>query len=401
MNNHSAPDERRHLEEALIEGLVWGKGMNDFLHRFLQAIAGAFSITHAALYSFHQASSTFEVMYFLGYHGKSRSDLRKRLHRMNMERAIQQREPYWSDDTHRHLLVPLYFQDTLEAVLILESANNPLQLDAIHLSVCQVLAPFLGLFLSSSRMPRGRHSDLVTVSDLERAREVQMSYLPSEHPVTDRYEIYGYNQSSALVGGDYFDYFRQREKTIQCVIADACGHGMAAALIMSAFRAFLHSEVFRLEDLSSLYTDLNAQIYSGRELIQYLTTVFFEYLEETQEIRYLNAGHFEPLLVHSDGTSSHLPGGGPPLGMFQHSTYEPTTAGVRQGDILVLFTDGLVELRNARDDFFGVEGILQAVADRRQMPLRDMAKGVLAAAASFSHKAEPDDDLTLFLMRFR
>jgi phosphoserine phosphatase RsbU/P len=401
MTTHSVSDGRRTIEEALLEGLVRGKGMNDFLHRFLQVIAGAFSTTHAALYSFHQASATFEVMYFLGYHGKSRSDLKRRLHRMDMKQAIEQREPYWSDDTHKHLLVPLYFQDSLEAVLILESTHTPLQLDAAHLSVCQLVARFLGLFLSSNRLPQGKHSNLVTVSDLERAREVQMSYLPSEHPVTDRYEVYAYNQSSALVGGDYFDYFRQREKAIQCVIADACGHGMSAALIMSAFRAFLHSDVFRLEDLSSLYTDLNHQMYSGGQLIQYLTTVFFEYLEDAKEIRYLNAGHFEPLVVHADGTSSQLPGGGPPLGMFQDSSYEPASAGVRQGDILVLFTDGLVELKNAKDEFFGVEGILQAVAHHRTLPLPELAKGVLAAGTSFSHKAEHDDDLTLFLMRFR
>jgi len=391
----------RSLEAALIDGLVLGNGMNDFLHRFLQTVAGAFSVTHAALYGFDQESATFEVLYFLGYHGRSRSDLRRRMHGMDMQRSLRQREPYHGDEAHRHLLIPLYFQDTLEALLILESAGGPLPLDAAHLAACRVVARFLGLFLSSNRLPLHKRSDAIAVSDLERAREIQMSYLPSEHPVTDRYEIFGYNHSSALVGGDYFDYFRQREKSIQCVIADACGHGMAAALIMSTFRGLLHAEVLQSGDPGSLYTSLNHQLYSGKELIQYLTTVFFEYLEESGEIRYSNAGHFDPLVVHPNGDSSHLPGGGPPLGMFQNSAYEPTTARVQPGDILVLFTDGLVELRNTKDEFFGVEGILQAVIERRQLPLREMAKGVLARAAQFNHKAEPDDDLTLFLMRFR
>ena len=391
----------RGLEIALIESLLHGHVMNDFLRRFLQVISSAFSVEHAALFDYDEISKTFDLLYFHGYHDRARSGLRERLHRMDMKPALEQREPYWSDDSHLHLLIPLYFQKTLEAVLLLESGSPPLHLDATRLSSCRLVSRFLGLFMSSNRLPVNQRPELTSLSDLERAREIQLSYLPSEHPTTDRYEIFGYNQSSALVGGDYFDYFRQKENSIQCVIADACGHGMAAALIMSSFRGSLHSEVLRVHQLSSLYTGLNQQLYSSGELVQYLTSVFFEYREEEEEIRYLNAGHFEPLIVHPNGALEQLPGGGPPLGMFRDSAYEASAVRVQAGDILVLFTDGLTELTNAKEEFLGVEGIQRAVVELRHLPLRELAKGVLNKAAQFSHKAQPDDDLTLFLMRFR
>jgi phosphoserine phosphatase RsbU/P len=284
---------------------------------------------------------------------------------------------------------------------VLEQSDHPLELDETGVSACRVVSRFLGLFMSSSRLPVNRKPTHMTSTELERARQVLLSYLPAKCPVSDRYEIYGYNQSSALVGGDYFDFFCRRENSVQCVVADACGHGMAAALVMSAFRGMLHAEVAKAGEFYNLFTRLNLQLYCGGDLLQYLTSIFFDYSEERGEIRYLNAGHFDPLLVHSDGSSRWLEGGGPPLGMFQTSTYTVSSAPAKRGDLLVLFTDGLVDLRNAAEEFFGLDGILQAVLDCRHLPLSDLAKDVLACAARFSHDPQPEDDLTLFLMRFR
>lgn len=239
------------------------------------------------------------------------------------------------------------------------------------------------------------------MTDLERAREVQLSYLPAEYTVTDRYEIFGYNQSSALVGGDYFDYFSQHKGSIQCVVADACGHGMAAAIIMSTFRGLLHAEVQRLDELATLFTRLNQQLYAAQARLQYLTAVFLNYREEPGELEYLNAGHFDPLVLRAGGTSSWLPGGGPPLGMFRDSNYEVMSCRVQPGDLLVLFTDGLVELRNTADEFFGAERVLETALSMRTLPLRDLAREVFASAAGFSSSPQPEDDLTLFLMRLR
>jgi sigma-B regulation protein RsbU (phosphoserine phosphatase) len=170
---------------------------------------------------------------------------------------------------------------------------------------------------------------------------------------------------------------------------------------MSTFRGLLHSEVRQSDDLSTLFTRLNQRLYTGGGLLKYLTGVFFDYREDEGVLRYFNAGHFEPLLVRAAGASEWLPGGGPPLGMFQDASYEINTSRIQPGDLLVLFTDGLVELRNAAEEYFGVLGACNAVLAQRHLPLRDLAREVLACAAAFSHTPQPEDDLTLFLMRFR
>jgi hypothetical protein len=392
--------EPQGLGAALIAALQQGRGMNDFLFRFLRAIESGLGIRRLALYDYDEAIDTFEILYFSGYPEPSRSELHRRLHQMDIRRALVERAPFTSGDGA--LLVPLYFQETLEAVLMLEAADGAaLDAQVARPEDFALISRFLGLFMSSSRLPVNQRASLVSSTDLQRAREIQLTYLPGEHPATERYEIYGYNQSSALVGGDYFDYFRHRELSIQCIVADACGHGLSAALIMSTFRGLLHAEVRRFDDLPGLFTRLNEQLYLGGELLQYLTGVFLDYEEHSGVLRYFNAGHFDPIVVHPDGSTSELKGGGPPLGMFRSSSYDAGSARMKSGDLLILFTDGLVELRNSRDDFFGVGGILESVRNRRVLPLRELARDVLASASRFSGQAPPQDDLTLFLMRFR
>jgi Stage II sporulation protein E (SpoIIE) len=326
----------RDLSYSLTGALVEGNGTNDFLNRFLKAIAGAFLVPQLVLYDYNESENLFEFMYFRGYRSDARAELSMRLHMIDLRRALKERDPYWLDDTRKSLLVPLYFQEVLEAVLLLESPAQELEfeLDASRLAACRLVSRFLGLFMSSIRIDANAsvREDLVAKTDLQRAREVQLSYLPPDYHVTDKYEIYGYNQSSVLVGGDYFDYFCQREQSIQGVVADACGHGMAAALIMSTFRGLLHSEVRRLQDFSPLFNILNQRLYLGGDLLQYLTGVFFDYDQEQRELRYLNAGHFDPLIVHPDGTSTRLTGGGPPLGMFGSSIYIAKTAPILPGE---------------------------------------------------------------------
>ncbi len=375
--------------------------MNECLHRFFEAIAASLAVPQLVLYDYDEAAGVFELLYFSGYRANARAELVRRLHTMNLQRALRERNPYWLDERHEQLIVPLYFHDTLEAVLLMESAGRPLELDQERLAACKLISKFLGLFMSSNRLPVNQRQRGIVITDLERAREVQMTYLPAEHPVTDRYEIYGYNLSSALVGGDYFDYFCARDNSIQGVIADACGHGLAAALIMTTFRGLLHADVNCVGDPASLFTRINQKLYTGVECLQYLTSVLFDYDAEAGKLRYVNAGHLDPLVICADGSCFWLTGGGPPLGMFEESSYEIESCQINSGDLLVLFTDGLVEMRNAEDHFFGREAIAQAVGQRRHLPLKQIATEVLAIATSFSHSPRPEDDLTLFLMKIR
>jgi hypothetical protein len=395
-----SPADKTRLSLDLMEALVQGQGMNDFLSRLLDVVTASTGAARVILYDYDEGADRFDLLYFRGYPDSARSDLRRLLVTLDIRRALEGRSPFQSRVRPGTVLVPLCFQETLEAVLLVEFEQDGERGLGRLMPVAAYLSRFLGLFMSSNRLPVNRRHNAGT-SDLARAREIQMSFLPAAHQVTDRYEIFGFNQSSALVGGDYFDYFSRRKQSVQCVVADACGHGMAAALIMTNFRGMLQSEVSRFEQFENLFTDLNRRLYTAGELVQYLTCVLFNYDEETRDLHYFNAGHFDPILVHQDGSTSRLPGGGPPLGMFDFSVYNHQRRAIQPGDLMVLFTDGLAELRNARDEFFGVDRIVGSVRESAANSLREIAHDVLGSASRFSGTAEPEDDITLFLMRFR
>src|SRR4030095_14808856 len=129
-------------------------------------------------------------------------------HTLDIRRALGERAPYWQDESGRRLIVPLYFQETLEPVSRLEGAAESALGQALENPVFKLISRFLGLLMSSSRLPVNRQREAFQPFDLEQAREGQRGYLPPAHRVSDGYEIYGYNQPATIVGGDYFDYFQ-------------------------------------------------------------------------------------------------------------------------------------------------------------------------------------------------
>lgn len=389
------------LATALTSSLVCGEDMTDCLRRFLDSIGTTLAAPHLALYDYDEDADAFDLLYFLGHPDEARTVLHRRVFSPALRRATQSHDAFLLEDGGPHeLAIPLYFQETLEAVLVLERAEPWGGLEE-HQPATRLISRFLGLFMSSRRLPVNVRQEAATAHALARAREVQLSYLPDPYLETERAELLGHNRSSALVGGDYFDFFQTRSHSVQGVVADACGHGMGAALIMSTFRGLLHADVPCGDLIAPCFSRVSQRLYRGAQRLQYLTGVFFDFDERTGELRYLNAGHFDPVLMHPDGGITRLKGGGPPLGMFPAARYAAASAHANPGDLLILFTDGLVELASPSGEFFEVERVLSAVQSVRERPLPEISSHVIETATRFRERDDIADDLTLFIMRFR
>ena len=105
-----APSLQKNLSYSLIEALVQGSGMNDFLYRFLKAIGDHFSVSQLVLYDFDEATQTFDLLYFWGYPADSRSNLRRKLHTIDTRRSLAGRDPYWLDESRCGSLSPSTFK---------------------------------------------------------------------------------------------------------------------------------------------------------------------------------------------------------------------------------------------------------------------------------------------------
>ena len=322
------------LGTALTSALLAGQGMTDCLHRFLDAIGSALAAPRLAIYDYDEDADAFDLLYFLGHSDEARTALHRRVFTPGLRDAIGRREAFLLDaEGGRALAVPLYFQHILEAVLVLER-DAPWGALEQYQQEAHLVSRFVGLFMSSRRLPVNVRQESAAAQDLARAREVQLCV--SARPAPGNRALRAVRPQPLLDarGRRLLRLLRTHEGRVQGIVADACGHGMGAALIMSTFRGLLYADVPCGEGIAPAFSRVNTRLYRDAERLQYLTGVFFDYQERTGELRYLNAGHFEPMILHPDGAVSRLRGGGPPLGMLPEAHYAAHTAHTKPGDLL-------------------------------------------------------------------
>ena len=231
------------------------------------------------------------------------------------------------------------------------------------------------------------------------AKEVQMALLPAADPVLEGYDIAGTNVPTWEIGGDYFDYLPQPDGRLGVAIADVSGKGVPAALIMATFRAALRAQDVRHIAFDAIASRLNRILLESMDASRYVTAFYGLLDPPTGTITFANCGHNPPLLLRAAGSRDLLTSGGPALGMWRAATFVPGAASVRPGDILVLYTDGVVEVMNAAGEMFGIERLETVIRRRGSGSSRDLVEAVVGATRAFAGRAGYEDDFTLVIIR--
>ena len=236
------------------------------------------------------------------------------------------------------------------------------------------------------------------VRDYERALEIQRALMPRTMPRAEGVEIDAAWKPARTVGGDYFDVFSLDATTLGLCIADVAGKGMPAALLMASLQAAVKAsataEMSPSEVCAKVRNVVCGTLAGGR-----FVTFFFGMLDTNRMVlRYVNAGHNPPLLVKGDGRVVRLDAGGPAFArLMQETPYITSEESLEANDTLVLFTDGVTEARNAEQEEFGDERLVEVV--RRAQPaarnvVRDIVDDVHAFSGGIAH-----DDVTILCVR--
>ncbi len=242
-------------------------------------------------------------------------------------------------------------------------------------------------------------ASLLQVQDREiaEARSIQEGFLPKETPQLPGYELASAWQSARGVGGDYFDMLSFGGETLGLCIADVAGKGMPAALLMSNLQAAvrgLASPDLRPDELCArLNTLLCRNIASDRFI-----TFFYAQLDgPARMLRYVNAGHNPPVVLHRDGSHYRLTEGGGVFGAFPNQTFAMGTTRLEPGDRVVLFTDGVTEAADAEDQEFGEERLVRLLQENCISTAKEIQAKILQAAGEFCRGAWQDDATLLIL----
>lgn len=236
--------------------------------------------------------------------------------------------------------------------------------------------------------------------DVEIAREVQRELLPRSVPPYPSLELAGGCFPAIGVGGDYFDYLPLPDDRMGLVIADVSGKGIPAALLMAGLQASVRSLALPGVPPAEVCRRLNDLVHETTSASRYATLFFAVYDPHDRSLHYTNAGHFPPLHMGARG-SARLSQGGLPIGLMPDSLYGEGNRELGVGDILALYTDGVVEQPNPAGEEFGEARLKDLLAGQKDAPLSEVLSSVIEAVRSWSGGGTPHDDITLVLARPR
>jgi len=237
--------------------------------------------------------------------------------------------------------------------------------------------------------------------ELRIAADIQRDLLPRSLPEFEGYAMAGRALPCLEVGGDYYDVIASDGGRLGLAVGDVSGKGVGAALLMASLRAYLRAELDHAPDLAALGRRLNEFTCASCDRHSFITFFFAELDRDTGAFRFINAGHNPALVVGPDGSVRDCPATGLGLGMFAGRDYEVGAASLGPGEILVLYTDGITESRNAAEEEFGAEGLAAAVRDERDKDAAAIVDGVFRRLAEFTACAEAADDRTLVVVKRR
>ena len=237
--------------------------------------------------------------------------------------------------------------------------------------------------------------------DVELATEVQRRLLPAQAPQTPMAQLAGLSIPARGVGGDYYDFIDYGDHKLGIAIADIAGKGVSAALIMSVVQATLRivssEEGIALPDLAAR---MNRLLNRSTQAKSYATFFYAQIDNQTNQLRYVNAGHNPPYLWRSEnGEIVELPAGGTVIGLFPQMRYEEAAIGLQKGDVLIAFTDGVTEAMNPADEEYGEDRLKALLADVAKLPIDEMSARITAEMRGWIRDAEQYDDLTFVLMK--
>ncbi len=236
--------------------------------------------------------------------------------------------------------------------------------------------------------------------ELELCRQIQNEMLPKVPLHSGLTEVRGVSIPAREVGGDFFNYFAQGDGGIALVVGDVSGKGVGAALLMANLQATLKARLLPGADLAGLAADLDREVEASTPSEVYLTLFFGVLDPATGRLRYVNAGHNTQYAVRAGGGLDALRSSGLPLGLFSGRGYEEREITLAPGDVLFFYTDGIVEVADARGDLFG-EARLEAVLGRAHgRGVEDVLAQVEGEVRAFRGAVEPNDDATMMVLRF-
>ncbi len=260
----------------------------------------------------------------------------------------------------------------------------------------------IGNIISTALENRSLIKELVEQESLRRelevAERIQQQLLPDDFSIVKQADIYASNFSHHKIGGDYFDVIPRSFNGYFLCIADVAGKGIAAALLMANLQANLRALILSENRLVDVVQKLHVLLSKVTRGEKFVTFFIANVRPDERRIDYINAGHNAPLHIQGDKVTE-LEAGTIPLGIVNLPEIHEGSFHYEPGDLLFMYTDGLVEQHNKEDVMFGEERIVERLMETKDQPAREIVEDMTELYNEFTGNSVRDDDVTVMAVK--
>jgi len=272
-----------------------------------------------------------------------------------------------------------------------------LRIDSSRFNV-DIRLPYLSSVLLLGVLMLELKDKLVARDELEAGRRVQLALMPEESPAIPGWDVWLYTRPANDVGGDLVDHLQIDDRHHAIALGDVAGKALPAALLSVKLQATLRALAPRFDGLAELGGAVNNILHRDGLPTRFASLVYLLIEPDSGRIRVLNAGHMPPLLVRG-GSISTMERGSMVLGIVHDAPFSEQAIDLTDGDVLVVYSDGVTEAMNEQGDFFGDERLYSSVSAAAGEGPAQIGGSILTAVKGFIGDAVPSDDLSLVLLK--
>ncbi len=299
------------------------------------------------------------------------------------------------------LLVPLVFQGKVIGSFNLGEKKSGKFYNREDVDLLRTIAHQGAVAIENARLFQENLEKQRMQEELNIARDLQMSMLPSACPKIPGFEIVASSAPAREVGGDFYDFIEMGENQVGMVVGDVTGKSVSGALVMSASRS-----VFRMlseEDLTvgDIMVRANRRIKKDIKTGMFVALLYAVLHAEERSVSLCSAGQTQPIYYSAEKGETVLletEGDTFPLGILEDAEYRETQLKLAPGDKIVFYTDGIVEAMNEREEIFGFERLADVIGKARSMDAPSLLKEILSEVNEFAGQAAQHDDLTVIVV---
>ena len=298
-------------------------------------------------------------------------------------------------------IVPVFHLNKALAYLLISSSSVSHELEPSHFSFTQTLANIIAVAIENQRLVKQNIIKERISKDLEVASEMQKLLFPSELPSNRKMDLSARYIPRHAIGGDYYDFIPLGDEEYIICIADVSGKGISAALLMANFQATIRT-LFKYQrfEMTFLMEELNKKVMKSTKGEKFITFFIAHYNAHTRKMKYVNAGHNQPFLLHGRKITA-LNEGCIGLGMLDELPYVNVgKLTLSPNTTFVLYTDGVVELENKDGEHFGINRLIDNVKAYSTLKMEDMNNILFSKLDEWKGELNFVDDTAVFSCKF-